>query len=102
MAQRNYIVRAGFVVALLRTSQDGSTSTKTYESGEKLALEDDQYALHAHKLELADQADRDAALAVEQQAQVAKHATASPAALVSTLVEALQHALGAPSETAVA
>jgi hypothetical protein len=93
MPQRNYIVRDGFVVVQTVVKADKSTFTRTTSGGEPITLDDDEAAQHAHKLELASQKDRDAALEAEQQAKIAAHANNAPVALVQTLVEALQHAL---------
>jgi hypothetical protein len=100
MATRNYTIRDGFVVILKLTKADGSTYERRSESGETVSLTDEQAAQHLHKLEFADQADRDAAIAAEQKAAVMNHAAGSPVELVQTLVAALQHALGgaAPAE----
>lgn len=95
MSTKNYKVREGFVVVqrVKNTTSPGGAYDKVIQGGETVALDDDTAAQHAHKLEFADEADIEAALAAEQQAAVAKHATNAPVALVSTLVEALQHAL---------
>lgn len=97
MPQKNYVVRDGFVVIQSLKATDGKPYERTTAGGESITLDDDQAALHAHKLELANAKDRDAALAAEQQAKVASHANNAPVALVQTLVEALQHALSSPA-----
>jgi uncharacterized membrane protein len=92
MASKKFIVREGFVVVLALTKPDGSTYERTYEAGEELTLEDDQATLHRHKLEVANQKDRDAALAAEKQADIATKAVSSPIALINSLVAALSQA----------
>ena len=95
MATKKYIVRDGFVVVQTITKNDGSAYDRTYTSGEEVTFDDAQAALHAHKLEFASAKDREAALAVEQQAKVASAAAGSPVELVTTLVAALQAAMSA-------
>lgn len=94
MAAKKYLVRQGFVVVLTMTKQDGSTYDRIYDSGEEVTLDDEQAALHIHKLEFANQKDRDAALAAEKQAQVATAAAGTPSELVASLISALQQAMG--------
>lgn len=95
MATKKYIVRDGFVVFLTLEKADGNgTYTRTYESGEEVTLDDAQAALHLHKLELANQRDRDAALEAERKAAIARQAANGPADLVSMLVEALRASQG--------
>ncbi|QOR55186.1 MAG: hypothetical protein SHS37scaffold296_3 [Burkholderiales phage 68_11] len=95
MATKKYVVRAGFVVPLITEKPDGSKSVKMYEAGDEVSFDDDQYALHAHKLEFANAKDRDAALAAEQQAATARAAQNSPAELVQMLVAALSQVVAA-------
>ncbi len=95
MATKKYVVRAGFVVPLITVKPNGEKSTKTFDAGDEVTLDDEQHALHAHKLEFANQKDRDAALAAEQQAATAKAAQNSPAELVQLLTAALTQSLQA-------
>jgi len=92
MASKKYIVREGFVVVLEIKRAGGEVQTRTYTGGEEVTLEEDDAKLHAHKLEFANQKDRDAALAAEQQAKVATQAQQSPAELVAQLIAALSQA----------
>jgi len=102
MATKNYLVRDGFVVSqrIKNAAAPNGFFEKLFQSGETVTLDDDGYAQHAHKLELADPTERSVALAAEQKAAVAKHANNAPVVLVQTLVDALQHALsgGAAAE----
>lgn len=92
MPIKEYIVRKGFVVIITKENEDGTKSEKTFESGEVLKLDDDVAAQHMHKLELAREADRKAALAAEKAAEVAAKADSSPVELVQQLVAALAQA----------
>jgi len=90
---KKYIVRDGFVVVLkLVNPKDQSEYERTYNSNEECTLEDDQAAQHLHKLEFANQKDRDAALAAERQAQQDATAAQNPVDLVKALVAALVQA----------
>ena len=92
MPSKKYIVRDGFVVNLILNKADGGTSTRTYDSGEEVTLDDDQAPLHLHKLEFASQKDRDAALAAEQQAKVSQAAASNPVDLVKAMADMLSQA----------
>lgn len=102
MASKKYIVRDGFVVVQTIPKNDGSTYDRTYAGGEEVTFDDDVAALHAHKLELASQRDRDAALAAERTAQIATAAGQSPAELVRQLIAALSQAQAAAAPAAPA
>ena len=102
MATRKYIVRDGFVVHLILARADGSTYTRTHESGEELQLDDDAYAQHAHKLDFAAEKDRAAALALERAAAAAERAQHDPAELIRQLTDALAQARSAQSTAQVA
>ena len=95
MATKKYLVRAGFIVALALRKEDGSGYERTYNAGEEVTLDDEQAALHLHKLEFASQKDRDAALAAEKDAMVARAAQQSPVDLVAALTKALAQQLAA-------
>lgn len=89
---KKYVVREGFIVNLELENEKGDKRTRTYEGGEEVVLEDDQAALHLHKLEFASQKDRDAALEAERKADIATKAQQSPAELVQALIAALSQA----------
>lgn len=97
---KKFIIRDGFVVVLKLTKQDGSTYERRSESGEEITLDEDQYALHAHKLEFASQKDRDAALAYE--AEAAKRKVADAAAVDPTIAAlmAMMDRMGIPKPVA--
>jgi hypothetical protein len=100
---KKYIVRDGFVVVLKINKPDGTSYERTTQGGEEISLEDDDAALHQHKLELASQKERDAALEAERKATVAAAARQNPVDLVTTLVAALgqqQAAASAPAPAA--
>ena len=104
MATRKYTVRLGFVVVLSMLKANGEKYERTYDGGEEVALDADQAALHAHRIEFANPKDREAALAAEQEAAIAAKATASPVDLVQALTAALSQAMQAnapPSTPAV-
>lgn len=93
MASKKYIVREGFVVALqLKNASTGQAYERLHVGGEEVVLEDEQAAAHIHKLEFANQKDRDAALAAEREAAIAARAAGGSADLVGQLVQALQAA----------
>ena len=94
MPVKKYLVREGFVVVQSIKKSDGTTYDRTYTGGEEISLDEDQAAPHIHKLEFATAKDRDAALAAEKEANVARAAANSPAELVTMLVAALQASLG--------
>lgn len=104
---KKYIIRSGFVVELEVTRTDGNgnevKSTRRYESGEELSLEDDDAKLHLHKLELASPKDRAEALAAEKAAAAAAAppAMVNQADLVTLLAGAIAQALK-PAEAAQA
>lgn len=87
---KKYIVRDGYVV-ILKTVRDGKEYDRTFVGGDTLSLDDDDAALHLHKLEFADSKDRDAALRAEV-AERAKTAAANPTQLIADLVAALSQA----------
>lgn len=89
MAKRNYIVREGFVLWRQVTNDKGSTTERFHDAGETVALDDDEAAMHGHKLELADEKDRAAALKAEKIADVANKANMAPADLVAALAAAI-------------
>jgi hypothetical protein len=91
---KKYIVRDGFIVFLEVTGPKGDKYERTYTSGEEVTLEDDEAAKHQHKLEFANQKDRDAALAAEKAAAQTATAATDPAVLVQMLVAALAQAQG--------
>lgn len=97
---KKYIVREGFNVFLAVTKPNGEQYERTHAGGEEVVLEDNEAALHAHKLEFANQRDRDAAMAAEQAALATQRAQSNPAELVSALVAALQQAQGAAAQPA--
>lgn len=104
MASKKYFVRLGFVVCLMVLNQaTGKETERRYEGGDELTLDDDQAALHLHKLELADPKDRKAAEKAEQEAKVAAAAAQSPVDLVGMLTSALAQAMvaagGVPAAT---
>ena len=92
---KKYIVRDGFVVFLALFKPSGEKYERTYTGGEEVTLEDADAADHAHKLEFANQKDRDAALAAEKAAKVTALAGGDPAGLVQQLVAAIAQASGA-------
>ncbi len=102
MASKKYIVRQGFVVPLEAEKPDGGKTVKTFEGGDELTLDDEQAALHLHKLEFASQKDRDAAVAAEQQAKVEKHVTSSPVEFMAALVNVVAQAQAAAAVQAPA
>lgn len=53
MAATKYQVRQGFVVVHRVARTDGTYVERTYSEGDEVALEDADFALHAHKLEPA-------------------------------------------------
>ena len=89
MATKKYIVRDGFVTTLALAKNDGSTYEKRYEGGEEVTLDDAQAALHRHKLEFADQADRDAEMQAEHDKAVATAKSQATPELIKQLAEAL-------------
>lgn len=93
MGTKKYVVRDGFVVVQQIPKTEGGFNERRYESGEEVALEDADYALHAHKLEFASQKDRDAALAAEKADAIAKKADMHPADLIAGLTAALVQAM---------
>ena len=97
MATKKYIVRNGFVTTHVLRKADGSIYEKRYEGGEEVALSDEDADLHRHKLEYADQKDRDAEEKAERARNVAAARAQHPVELVSQLAEALsQQIAGAP------
>ena len=87
---KKYIVREGFTVYLMLNKPDGSGSyERPVQGGEEISLDDADAAVHLHKLEFANQKDRDAALAAEKEAKVASAAQQNPAELVAMLTAAL-------------
>ena len=95
MPSKKYIVRQGFVVHLTLMGQDNRPVNRSYEGGEEITLEDEDAALHLHKLEFANQRDRDAAFAAEKKAQVQAQSGAGLTETVSALIAALQQSQGA-------
>ena len=103
MANKRYLVRIGYVVALTLINASGATYERRYEGGEEVTLDDEQAAQHLHKLEFASQQDRDAALAAEQAAKIGQAAAQNPADLMAMMTEVLTralHAANAPPATA--
>jgi hypothetical protein len=94
MASKKYVVRDGFIVFLSVISAKGDKSERTYTGGEEVTLDDADAADHIHKLEFANQKDRDAALAAEKAANITSMAASDPSALVQALVAALAQAQG--------
>jgi hypothetical protein len=94
MASKKYVVRDGFIVFLKVVSSKGDVSERQYTSGEELTLDDADAADHIHKLEFANQKDRDAAVAAEKAANVTAMAGSDPGSLVQALVAALAQAQG--------
>jgi len=83
-----YKVREGFVMVLKVEKSEGVFAEKTYNEGDEVLLTPEDYALHAHKLELAKEKDREAAIAAETAAQAQK-AASDPLAMFSALLTAL-------------
>lgn len=88
---KNYTVREGYVVILTTEGADGKKYDRTFIGGDTVKLDDDQAALHLHKLEYADEKDRAAALKAEE-VERAKTQAADPVRLISDLVAALSQA----------
>ncbi|MDR5170725.1 hypothetical protein IHQ56_02730 [Methylobacillus flagellatus] len=90
--KKNFVVRDGFVVELeTETKSTGgvvSKSRKTLGGGEQIALTYDEYLVHAHKLEYADEKDRKAALEEEEERAKAK-VVADPLTAFSHLLSAI-------------
>lgn len=90
--KKNFIVREGFVVELETESKGTggvvSKSRKLLGGGEQVALTYDEYLVHAHKLEYADEKDRQAALEEEEERAKAR-VVADPLAAFNHLVAAL-------------
>jgi len=103
MGTRKYIVRDGFVVALtLTNATTKETYERTYNGGEEVSLDDDDAKLHLHKLEFANQKDRDAALAAEKEAKAAASSDQNPVDLIAQLVAAIaQQSAKTPAKTAL-
>ena len=97
MATKKYIVRDGFHAAIAISKADGSTSEKRYDGGEEVSLDDATAALHLHKLEFADQRDRDAQEKADRAKAVASAKAQHPVELVSMLAEALNAQIAAAS-----
>lgn len=91
---KKYIVREGFIVFHEIPDGKGGKYERTYTGGEEVTLEDSDAALHVHKLEFANQKDRDAAVAAEKAANVAALAGQDAGSLVQSLVAALAQAQG--------
>lgn len=94
MPAKKYVVREGFVVFLGLVKPNGEKYERTYAGGEEVTLDDADAALHAHKLELASEKDRAAALVAEKAATQSSLAASDPAVLVQMLVAALAQAQG--------
>ena len=90
MASKQYTVRTGFVLVLEEKRPNGQILTRNFNEGDLIELSDEQYALHAHRLEYADKKDIDAALKAERAAAVASAASTLGAAdLVALMAQAL-------------
>lgn len=85
-----YTVRNGFVMLLELPKAGGGTQTREYGPGEEVALEPDQYELHAHKLELADPKARAKAAEAEAAAKVAAAAAQTPGDMAAQFFASLQ------------
>ena len=94
---KKYIVRAGFVLWRPVTSAKGETTERFYDEGETLELDDAEATLHGHKIELADEKDRAAALKAEKLADTATKAGMPAADLVAALAQAIAQAQQAPA-----
>lgn len=90
--KKNFTVREGFIVVLeTETKSTGgvvSKSQKILGGGEQIALTYDEYLIHAHKLEYADEKDRKAALEEEEERAKAK-VVADPLTAFSHLLSAI-------------
>ncbi|MFL9610185.1 hypothetical protein ACKF11_08890 [Methylobacillus sp. Pita2] len=90
--KKNFTVREGFIVEL-ETEAKGTGGTvtksrKTLAGGETVALTYDEYLVHAHKLEYADEKDRKAALE-EEDARAKAKVVADPLSALNHLLSAI-------------
>lgn len=99
---KKFIVREGFVVLLTLPvpGKPKETYERRHEAGEVIELDDDQAALHLHKLELADPKAREKALAAEQAAAASKVTQSDPATFATLLADAIRQAMAVPQQVA--
>lgn len=106
MAQKNFVVRAGFVLTQRIVGERGEVKFKEYGEGDIVKLDPESDVI-PHQVELADEKDRIAAAKAEAEVRKAADAARAPAsggidqdALASAIASGVAQALAAMQKAA--